>query len=735
MQEHGEAQDPFGEDADLVEELEEVAPTASSLDKSKPSNGSDSVQTGETNAVVRSLRTSPPRSYADLAKAVQLMSRIRRWDEVQFWLDKINSLGINESSATEMVDSVGSQVFQGLLRPEVDITAKQRESIRGLLELASASSRDPKKLGMAVQALRSNVKSTRIQGFRDLKHGGNRGVAALLEPLLAEQADAPNATMSEAFMLMGEPAFSAWKAAMASPDAAARDRLVSLAASIGESSLMLELCAAAHDAELSAQVRTMLAEVASSHGNTIPSAERVYRHAIDAMKKSLLDFQRFRWSDEADSYYVWQLSGDKKVLLEVPARNADLFWQNAVAHARSGLRAGRAIDLFSAEALAVLLEDASRSTSDAWTPEMVFKSLPTETLDSDAFACLIWDSAVQEKLSAAQLLAVQNLSRWVSKEGTPGPVLERLVNACSSGYAAVRYQAAAALVQTLYGPTQDGILEMRDKSFGGRSTLEKLLREMRQLDGKPLILLVGGSSSLRTHVATLLQQFSYRVFETSSASQTMAAIRQGLPIESVFIVDRVSEMRLWEMVQRIRANPTTSTCPIAILEDSLTDGDHRILGDDNRVVVSSVPPAASGLSDILRRMSIVDQAPRVDSVSRLGWKLLADAYWVDFKAHRVSKAPESKFIPWAETPVAQKHLVSIVLDKSLPLPEREHASQIFVQSVKQFGLQLSSETENAQYDEYNLRGPNETDLRVLLGRVLDAIEAAKGKRTWAEVAP
>jgi hypothetical protein len=76
-----------------------------------------------------------------------------------------------------------------------------------------------------------------------------------------------------------------------------------------------------------------------------------------------------------------------------------------------------------------------------------------------------------------------------------------------------------------------------------------------------------------------------------------------------------------------------------------------------------------------------------------------------------------------------------VLDKSLPLPEREHASQIFVQSVKQFGLQLSSETENAQYDEYNLRGPNETDLRVLLGRVLDAIEAAKGKRTWAEVAP
>jgi CheY-like chemotaxis protein len=738
VREQATAQDPFGEDtgdAEVVEEMEVSAPNAGSLDKTKASTGSDSLVLGETNAVVRSLRTSPPRSYADLAKAVQLMSRIRRWDEVQFWLDKIISLGINEASATEMLDSVGSHVFLGLLRPEVDITAKQRESIRGMLELASASSRDPKKLGMAIQALRSNVKSTRIQGYRDLKHGGNRGVAALLESLLSEQSDAPNSTMSEAFMLMGEPAFAAWKAAMASPDAAARGRLVQLAAGVGESSLMLELCAAAHDAELSSQVRSLLTEVASSHGNTIPSAERVYRHAIDAMKKSLSDFQRFRWSDEADSYFAWQLSSDNKVLLEVPARNADLFWQQAVNHARSGLRAGQSIDLFSAEAVAVLLEDASRDASDAWTTEMVLKSIPTETLDSDAFACLIWDSAVEEKLSAAQLLAVQNLSRWVSKEGVPGPVLERLVNACSSGFASVRYQAAASLVQTLYGADQEGALKLQDKSFGGRSKLEQLLREMRQLDAKPLVLLVGGSSSLRTQVSTLLQQFSYRVFETSSASQAMAAIRQGLPIESVFIVDRVFEMRLGEMVQRIRANPTTSTCPIAILADSLSDGDHRILSEDNRVVVGSVPPESSGLSDILRRMAIVNQAPRVESVGRLAWKQLADAYWVDFKTLQVSKTPESKFIPWAETPVAQKHLVTIVLDKSLPLPEREHASQIFVQSVKQFGLQLSSETENAQYDEYNLRGPNETDLRVLLGRVLDAIEAAKGKRTWAEVAP
>jgi hypothetical protein len=128
-------------------------------------------------------------------------------------------------------------------------------------------------------------------------------------------------------------------------------------------------------------------------------------------------------------------------------------------------------------------------------------------------------------------------------------------------------------------------------------------------------------------------------------------------------------------------------------------------------------------------MAIVDQAPRVDSVRRLGWKQLADAYWVDFKTLHVSKNPESKFIPWAETPVAQKHLVSIVLDKSLPLPEREHASQIFVQSVQRFGLLISTDMINGQYDVYNTRGETEPVTRIVVGRVLDAIDAEYGRQT------
>ena len=88
-----------------------------------------------------------------------------------------------------------------------------------------------------------------------------------------------------------------------------------------------------------------------------------------------------------------------------------------------------------------------------------------------------------------------------------------------------------------------------------------------------------------------------------------------------------------------------------------------------------------------------------------------------------------------DTPVGQLQLIQHAIDNSKSLPQREQASQKFVQSVKQFGVMISSEAVKAQYDEYNKRGPDDMDLRIVLGSILDAIEAAKGDRPWAEVAP
>jgi hypothetical protein len=71
----------------------------------------------------------------------------------------------------------------------------------------------------------------------------------------------------------------------------------------------------------------------------------------------------------------------------------------------------------------------------------------------------------------------------------------------------------------------------------------------------------------------------------------------------------------------------------------------------------------------------------------------------------------------------------------VPELKREQASRNFVQSVRRFGLLITSETAQDQYDVYNLRGESEPITRAVLGRVLDAIEAVNGQRAWTEVGP
>ncbi len=85
--------------------------------------------------------------------------------------------------------------------------------------------------------------------------------------------------------------------------------------------------------------------------------------------------------------------------------------------------------------------------------------------------------------------------------------------------------------------------------------------------------------------------------------------------------------------------------------------------------------------------------------------------------------------------MGQRELLLKVIDGTLPLPDREQASQLFVQSLRQFGLQVSSETADGLYDVYNERGKNEVDTRRLLSRMLDAIEASRGERDWSSTAP
>ena len=692
----------------------------------------------ERSAVVLSFRSNPPRTVKELARAIQLMARIRRWDEVGHWLDEAVKLGLNESNAAQMVQTAGTQTFLQLIGLESNLSETRRTNAKKILDLATAAANNPKKLNESVLSLQSNIKTERIVAFKYLESAGSRGVAALINHMLAENSALPNATMSEAFTLLGKPAFAAWLAAMGTQDKNARGRLALLAAASGEPSLSTQLCVVAIDPQTDESVRDELTKVVSNRKKSIPSSKVVYRYAMDQMQKSLAAYQKVRWMDEPDAFTVWQLSYDGRTVSERTARLADLDWTRTVQFASAALQCGEFAESSSGLAVAVLAENACRtspSLAATLTLSNVASNLPASMVDSYEFGCLVWDSAQSSNLSSAQLVAVQNLTRWAAPTTTPNAVRERLATACKSGFGAVRYAAAEGLLSTMYRSSESGVSTLEDVPFDGRNRLEKVLAEMRMLDGEPLALVVGGAADLRSHIRTMLETYGYRILDSSSATQTMSLLREGQPIEAIFVVSPVLEMKLGVLTQRIRANPTTATCPIAILAESLSRGEHEILDDDPRVVMGSIPPEQAGMADILRRMAIVTQSPAFDSANRNTWRDVSQAYWGDRQSKFVSDQPKAASTLAADTPVAQLNLIRFAIDNSKTVPQREQASQNFVQSIKQFGVLLSSETVKEQYDEYNKRGPDDLELRNRLGLILDAIEAAQGDRPRTEVAP
>jgi CheY-like chemotaxis protein len=731
-----------------------------------------SIDSNERDAVVRSLRANPPTSPEELASAIRWMGRIRRWDEVGRWLTALGQKQIDPQTALRVQDRAGTNTWLEIEGNANLFTPAQLAVVARIRSLAEEAVSSPAALTQNIRQLYSDSRTERIAGFQGLKGAGYSGIAAILNAVSSEQGVTPNGALVEAFSLLGPQATRAWHTAMTTPHDDVRDRLVQLVARAPQPDMGCELLAALHDPKVSEASKQSVQKSLLDREQAVPSNTQVYRYTLRQLDKSIADYRHHLALNDLDTDIGWQLQGDGRTVQPIRATGADGHLNRASQAALTSLRLTAQGDVASARAVAVHLEQcAQRGDRDLTANTEFQKILPDSLRDSHEFASLVWDAAVKENLPGAQALATSNLSRWTGPL-QPNAVRDRLVAATKSGYPFVRYPAAVALMNSvlesrngLETADSSAVVETGEKGlppetaapaspsdmanpvlklnsdrkfdsrFEGRSRLDVVGREMQQFLADPLVLIVGGSPSLRSHMHGLADQLGFRFLEAASVRDVFDTLRSGAPIEAVFIIDHLRDMDLGQLIQRIRSNPSTSTVPIALLADSLSRGEHSVAAADHRVVMGSVPPEVDGLGDILRRFQHMTEMPRVDSSQRILWKESASNY---FRA-TAPENPKDGIHPvtglLASTQEEQQNLLRIVADGEAGVSKREQASQIFVQSVRRFGLLISSESANAQYDVYNARGGNEPVTRAVMGRVLDAIEASTGQRSWSEIGP
>ncbi|MCU0708736.1 MAG: hypothetical protein MUF23_10620 [Pirellula sp.] len=707
-----------------------------------PSETSIEFDPKERDAVVMSLRRNPPEDPIALAKAIQWMARIRRWDEAGRWLDRLASKEITPIVALNIVESIGSQALLDLESQVEGLNETHRATVFKIRQLAADALRDPKTLATRVDQLRSLSKGERLDAFDALKAAGASGITAMLNGVMTENASAPTNSMIEAFSLLGDSATRAWQVAMTTPHADARQRLVALVARAPKAHMGCELMAELHDPEVSDAVREVIQRSLIDRQRPVPTAEQVHRYALSLVDQSLLEYQRRIGLNEVDTEMTWNLESDGRTLTEISAVPAQLYLSRASQTAQVALRLVSESDLASATAVAAHWEYLSnRGVVDA-SEDHVFQSVVPQLLrDSHEFCCLIWDATVKHRLFGAQPLAIANLTRWEGA-GIPVPVRERLVAATRSGHAMVRYPATISLMKSQMEAAQspsdnDETVAAGSRSLGfdGSSRISAVGREMQQLSNEPTALIIGGNEELRGYMHGLLDQFGYRYFEAGSVADVFYHLRSGLPLEAIFVVDHLRDLDLGQVIQRIRYNPSTARVPIAVLADSLSRGEHAIADEDPQVIMGSVPPTIDGLGDIVGRMLAVSDRPALTFESRILFRESANNYFRNVQPAILPSSADGRDVVMASTREEQQNLLRIAADSTQSVSKREQASQIFVQSVRRFGLLITSEMARDQYDVYNTRGELEPVIRDVFVRILDAIEANNGQRSWSEVTP
>ena len=742
------------------------------------------IDTNETSAVVRSLRSNPPTTPRELAQAVGLMTRIRRWDEASRWLDRIGRLELDGPTALAVLRGAGPRTWAAIEANAGAFKAEQLQLIDKLRKLADDEVHSPANLAAQVNRLTSPNQADRLAGFDALRAAGDSGITALLDAVMRTNGLNPNPSMIEAFSLLGPNATAAWHTAMTSPHNEVRDRLIQLVHRAPKPSMGPELLTAIHDPTLSESTKAGIRRSLAERGKSAPEPQQAFEYNIATLDKSLDQFRQLSALNDVDARNVWTLNQDGHGISTRPGNAADQSLARASQAALQALRTAPAGDAVSARALATHLEELSRNGASDLANSPVFQSLLPESLrESHEFGCLIWDAATEERLPGAQALAVRNLARW---QGAlmPNPVRDRLAKASKSGHPSVRYPATIALMNSLLD--QKGIIPsaqdhdevasattariskataiepFADRSaskgnsalpsdtylgfeqrgfeprgfeqrgyieggFQGASRVDINAREMQQLMADPMVMIIGASPSLRSHSHGLLSAMGLRYWEASSVDDVFNGLRNSVPVEGIVIVDHLRDLDLGQLIQRIRSNPSTSTVPIALLAENLSSGEHLVAAADHGVVLGSVPPTIEGLGDILSRMNQMLAYPRATPEDRILWKDNAVNYLRAAYPQNPSLLNSSASIRLADTQEEQNNLLRIVADASQSPRQREQASQIFVQSIRRFGLLISSDTLNGQYDAYNSRGETEPVTRLVMGQILDAIDEVYGR--------
>lgn len=735
--------DPFGSAGGAMDTADAFAP-ADSVDAMAPSTTANAASKSgylDTDPLIRRVRDNPPQTAAEMAQAITWMSQLRSWETVGSLIDRVAALNWSLEGKAQLARKISPDVWSLLLRSTNSFTETQVKNLMAIYGAPAAYARDPRVIDSLIDRLDSSSPVERQLAQLRLQDGQRAALQRLLDRLIEGNNKVPEQILAETALQFGRDGVDALRAACNLQDTTRSSRVALSLAELSRSEFSNELAAALYSNRYAGDIKQSLAEKIQARYARIPSQAAAADFLARSVQSAYDDYQAKRVLPKSPSSTIWLPDASGKIVSrEVSQEMAALERLTQLSCMSSQLEiVSPKLETQSAVMQLQRAYQLNPALLDAEFSSQLIQPLSVERVSEAAFWVDIFRQASDRQMHGAAMRCLQALNTHVQSGKMLAP-LDFLGELLSDGRPVIRYLALEIINSA--DPHAD---------YAASERALAVALEMTQLSQGPQVLIVGGNNELCMAAQQMVELHtgSKAVAATSARGAFQQLVQQN-PIELIMVVDRVHDMSLYEMLQRLR---NSGSLPIAVMVDRLHQAERDLILKGSGFQVSNLSRDPDDMKRALDELTQMLDIRPLTSDDRVRFSVLARNFLTKIAADRntyffyplaqwheqfVSVAPllgpqsQSHVLSGLASRESQYRLSQLAAANSLAEQERLDAARAFAASVRQFGLQLGDQEIKNCYALYNQLGPNDPAVAKAMGYVLDIIEAQSGTRQWPD---
>lgn len=685
-----------------------------------------------TDPATRAILSADPKTPDELIRAIRALVDLDQAPYARPLLRKLQALNLDDAGYSRLVEKYGTALMFKL-REHPQLQPEGEALGAAALEATNRRAQSPVRVSELIELLDDPSRQVRQRAIARLAEGGEHSAAALVVALGDPAREAAREGIQQALLALGDVGAGALRVALRADDAHLQALAAECLARRGQREAILDLLVPALAADAAPEAQAAAQQAVEELSGKLPSPQRAA--AILYTQASPL----LRAPATVDpllapvTYWRWDRTQPGPAFDSLPPE---------VAQMQRGLELATGAYRLAPDSLAVkrlflvaVAEHEGFAANLTGVPNAAAQTAALLGPESRSVVEDLLAFALEENFEVAAGQACAALGRLKDEQSLlgNGSRPSNLVQAAQHPLRSVRLAAAEAAVT----------IGVRQPYAGSSFVLQSLTYFAGSL-GRRTALVGHPRLSEGSRLAGLLAELGYEIEVADNATDFVAMAIANPDIELALADVSLAGATSGELLARLRRDCRTALLPVGLLggTDSLREAE--LLAERHELTAALITPRdARGMQYQLELWLVplgnaVRPAEERFAQSRRALELLAllaDQEHAPYDLQQVAEPaatavwiaeysePAVQVLQALGTPMAQRSLVDLASDPTLPIEQRQAALAGFRESLASFGPLLTTTEIEEQYARYNRSRTQPHESQLVLGTILDVLEA------------